>query len=110
MTTPDPYARVEYRRLIAWPARIEREWPMLSRVLASGPSRRVLDLEKGRKIDACLERGLRQDDMRTHVCRSQDERQAHCRKEHQAASHGPAAESNYIARFHTRNAPECLDP
>ncbi len=47
MPTPDPYARVEYRRLIAWPARIEREWPMLSRVLESGPSRRVLDLGCG---------------------------------------------------------------
>ena len=47
MPTPDPYARVEYRRLIAWPARIEREWPMLSRVLSSGPSRRVLDLGCG---------------------------------------------------------------
>lgn len=47
MTIPDPYSRVEYRRLIAWPARIEREWPMLSRVLASGPSRRVLDLGCG---------------------------------------------------------------
>lgn len=47
MTIPDPYSRVEYRRLIAWPQRIEREWPMLSRVLSSGPSRRVLDLGCG---------------------------------------------------------------
>lgn len=43
----DPYSRVDYRRLIAWPQRIEREWPFLERVLASGPSRRVLDLGCG---------------------------------------------------------------
>lgn len=47
MSAPDPYSRVEYRRLIAWPQRIEREWPMLSRVLEAGPSRRVLDLGCG---------------------------------------------------------------
>ena len=28
----DPYSRVEYRRLIAWPARIEREAPLLRRI------------------------------------------------------------------------------
>lgn len=47
MSSRDPYSRVEYRRLIAWPERIEREWPMLSRVLEAGPSRRVLDLGCG---------------------------------------------------------------
>jgi SAM-dependent methyltransferase len=47
MVDPDPYSRVAYRRLIAWPQRIEREWPMLERVLRSGPSRRVLDLGCG---------------------------------------------------------------
>jgi SAM-dependent methyltransferase len=43
----DPYSRVEYRRLIAWPQRIEREWPFLERVLGAAPSRRVLDLGCG---------------------------------------------------------------
>jgi SAM-dependent methyltransferase len=43
----DPYSRVEYRRLIAWPERIRREWPLLERVLSSGPVRRVLDLGCG---------------------------------------------------------------
>ena len=38
----DPYSRVEYRRLIAWPKRIQREWSLLERVLSSGPSRRVV--------------------------------------------------------------------
>ena len=26
----DPYSRVDYRRLVAWPERIEREWPFLA--------------------------------------------------------------------------------
>jgi len=43
----DPYSRLQYRRLIAWPSRIEREWPLLRDVLESGPSRRVLDLGCG---------------------------------------------------------------
>lgn len=43
----DPYSRVEYRRLIAWPQRIEREWPFLERILGTAPSRRVLDLGCG---------------------------------------------------------------
>ncbi len=53
----DPYSRLEYRRLIAWPARIRREWPLLEEILTgpratgsratSGPSRRVLDLGCG---------------------------------------------------------------
>jgi CBS domain-containing protein/SAM-dependent methyltransferase/gamma-glutamyl:cysteine ligase YbdK (ATP-grasp superfamily) len=43
----DPYSRVEYRRLIAWPKRIRREWPLLEKVLSSGPSRRLLDLGCG---------------------------------------------------------------
>jgi SAM-dependent methyltransferase len=48
MTTPsDPYTRLDYRRLIAWPSRIEREWPLLQEVLGSGPSRRILDLGCG---------------------------------------------------------------
>jgi SAM-dependent methyltransferase len=43
----DPYSRVDYRRFVAWPARIEREWPFLSKVLGSAPSQRVLDLGCG---------------------------------------------------------------
>jgi SAM-dependent methyltransferase len=41
----DPYSRVDYRRLVAWPQRIEREWPFLTRAL--GTSGRVLDLGSG---------------------------------------------------------------
>lgn len=43
----DPYARLSYRRLIAWPARITREAPFLREVLAVAPSRRLLDLGCG---------------------------------------------------------------
>ena len=47
MTEHDPFARFEYRRLIAWPERIRREWPLLEEVLSSGPSRRVLEVGCG---------------------------------------------------------------
>jgi glycine/sarcosine N-methyltransferase len=43
----DPYSRISYRRLIAWPQRIKREWPFLARVLGKAPSQRVLDLGCG---------------------------------------------------------------
>jgi len=43
----DPYSRVDYRRFVAWPARIEREWPFIRKVLDGAPSRRVLDLGCG---------------------------------------------------------------
>ena len=43
----DPYARLGYRRLIAWPERIRREEPLLRAVLGSGPNRRILDLGCG---------------------------------------------------------------
>jgi glycine/sarcosine N-methyltransferase len=45
MTPDDPYSRVDYRRLVAWPERIEREWPFLRQVL--GDRGRVLDLGCG---------------------------------------------------------------
>jgi SAM-dependent methyltransferase len=44
---PDPYRRVDYRRMIAWPARIEREAPFLRAVLATAPEASVLDLGCG---------------------------------------------------------------
>lgn len=43
----DPYHRVDYRRMIAWPARIEREAPLLRAVLGSAPEPSVLDLGCG---------------------------------------------------------------
>ncbi len=51
-TSNDPYSRLEYRRLIAWPKRIQREWPLLEEALTgdrttSGALGRVLDLGCG---------------------------------------------------------------
>lgn len=43
----DPYSRVEYRRVIAWDARIAREGPWLLRLLDLGPDRSVVDLGCG---------------------------------------------------------------
>jgi SAM-dependent methyltransferase len=45
MNPDDPYSRVDYRRLIAWPERIEREWPFLRQVF--GEAGRLLDLGSG---------------------------------------------------------------
>lgn len=47
MQPDDPWSRVDYRRLIAWPERLGREWPFLARVLETAPARRVLDLGSG---------------------------------------------------------------
>jgi SAM-dependent methyltransferase len=44
---PDLWSRVDYRRLVAWPERLERERPLLLDVLGSAPSRVVLDLGCG---------------------------------------------------------------
>ena len=47
MKPDDPWSRVDYRGLIAWPERLKREWPFLERVLRTAPERRVLDLGAG---------------------------------------------------------------
>lgn len=43
----DPYSRVEYRRLVAWRTRIEREGPFLLQLLDEAPDRSVIDLGCG---------------------------------------------------------------
>lgn len=43
----DPYSRLQYRRLFAWPQRIRREAPFLEAVAARGPERSLLDLGCG---------------------------------------------------------------
>jgi len=43
----DPHGRLNYRRLIAWPARIEREWPFLEGIVVGAPARTVVDLGCG---------------------------------------------------------------
>ena len=47
MQPDDPWSRVDYRRLIAWPERIAREWPFLERTLADAGRGLVLDLGSG---------------------------------------------------------------
>src|SRR5262245_22563262 len=43
----DQWSRAEYRRAIAWPERIEREWPFLERILKTAPVPLVIDLGSG---------------------------------------------------------------
>jgi SAM-dependent methyltransferase len=43
----DQWSRVEYRRAIAWPERIEREWPFLERILKTAPVPLIIDLGSG---------------------------------------------------------------
>ncbi|MCB9898393.1 MAG: class I SAM-dependent methyltransferase [Planctomycetes bacterium] len=43
----DPYARVDYRRLVAWEKRIAREGPWLRELLEAAPDRSVVDLGCG---------------------------------------------------------------
>ncbi len=43
----DPYSRVDYRRMVAWPRRIKREAPFLRQILADIPIRSVIDLGCG---------------------------------------------------------------
>jgi len=43
----DPYSRVNYRKLIAWKRRIDREAPFLRRLLDAAPDRSALDLGCG---------------------------------------------------------------
>lgn len=47
MPDEDHYSRVDYRRMIAWPARIERERPLFERVFAAAPEKSLLDLGCG---------------------------------------------------------------
>lgn len=47
MTSHDPYSRVDYRRLVRWKKRIEREGPFLRRMLERAPRRSVLDVGCG---------------------------------------------------------------
>lgn len=43
----DRYAKIDYRNLFDWDARLSREWPVIESLLRSSPSGRVLDLGAG---------------------------------------------------------------
>jgi SAM-dependent methyltransferase len=47
MSPTNHYAHIDYRKMIAWPKRLEREWAFLSAPFGSLPSRRLLDLGCG---------------------------------------------------------------
>lgn len=47
MARDDAYGRIDFRQLIAWSSRLDREWPFLDTQLASAPLRRVVDLGCG---------------------------------------------------------------
>jgi SAM-dependent methyltransferase len=47
MSPTNHYAHIDYRKVIAWPKRLMREWTFLQKPLASVPSRRLLDLGCG---------------------------------------------------------------
>lgn len=47
MNTTNHYAHIDYRKMIAWPKRLEREWAFLSGPFESLPSKRLLDLGCG---------------------------------------------------------------
>jgi len=59
--TGDPYARVDYRRMIAWQQRIAREGPWLLELLADAPDRSLLDLGcgTGEHVAFFAEQGVR---------------------------------------------------
>lgn len=54
MQTEDPYRRLNYRRLIAWPQRLERERPFLEDLLRAAPEPSVVDLGCGTGEHALL--------------------------------------------------------
>jgi glycine/sarcosine N-methyltransferase len=47
MSPTNHYAHIDYRKLIAWPKRLAREWAFLEQPFASLPARRLLDLGCG---------------------------------------------------------------
>jgi glycine/sarcosine N-methyltransferase len=46
-SAPDAYGRIDYRHLIAWPERLQREAPLIQRAMGGGPASRILDLGCG---------------------------------------------------------------
>lgn len=47
MSSTNHYAKLDYRKLIAWDKRLAREWTFLEKPFSAAPSRRVLDLGCG---------------------------------------------------------------
>lgn len=47
MSPTNHYAHIDYRKVIAWPKRLAREWAFLEKPFSALPSRRLLDLGCG---------------------------------------------------------------
>jgi len=47
MSPANHYAQIDYRKVIAWPKRLAREWRFIEKAFAVLPSRRILDLGCG---------------------------------------------------------------
>jgi len=47
MAPANHYAQIDYRKVIAWPKRLAREWRFIEPAFAALPSRRILDLGCG---------------------------------------------------------------
>lgn len=47
MEPDDPYGRVHYRHLIDWTQRLQREAPLIQRIMTAAPTKQVLDLGCG---------------------------------------------------------------
>ena len=47
MSPTNHYAHIDYRKMIAWPKRLAREWAFLEKPFSALPSRRLLDLGCG---------------------------------------------------------------
>lgn len=88
MPDPDsPYSRLNYRRLIAWPSRIEREWPFLEKTLAEAPAKTVIDLGcgTGEHVRHLASRGFRC----VGIDRSEEQIAAAKDYENEFGEHGP---------------------
>lgn len=88
----DPWSRSEYRRLIAWGDRIQREAPFLLRLLDSAPDRSVLDLgcATGEHVAWFAQQGARA------VGVDSSESMIEQAREHERAGHGRFVEADAL--------------
>jgi SAM-dependent methyltransferase len=88
----DPYSRTQYRKLIAWEKRIEREGPFLLRLLGEAPDRSVVDLGcgTGEHVAFFAQQGARA------VGLDRSESMIESAREHEARGHGRFVEGDAL--------------
>lgn len=88
----DPYSRTQYRKLIAWEKRIEREGPFLLRLLGEAPERSVLDIGcgTGEHVAFFAQQGVRA------VGLDRSESMLESAREHEARGHGRFVEGDAL--------------